>query len=159
MSLRSWTISRVREGLDGVFFDNAREGVEKFGREGRSLGACDWEGAGVAGVSCEPAGGARGCVVAVGLCGWPGCHDVVTGVLISGGSEDGGSEPMPGFNGVRNGDLNGLCSVLAASFSRRRLACGVDIFACRGSLGGFVSICVMRKLVATVAEGDDAISS
>jgi len=48
---------------------------------------------------------------------------------VSGGSEDGGSEPMLGFSGVRKGDLNGLCSVLAASFSRRRFACGVDIFA------------------------------
>lgn len=48
---------------------------------------------------------------------------------VSGGSEDGGSEPMLGFSGVRKGDLNGLCSVLVASFSRRRLACGVDIFA------------------------------
>jgi len=36
---------------------------------------------------------------------------------------------MLGFSGVRKGDLNGLCSVLAASFSRRRFACGVDIFA------------------------------
>lgn len=33
------------------------------------------------------------------------------------------------FSGVRNGDLNGLCSVLVASFSRRRLACGVDMAA------------------------------
>jgi hypothetical protein len=36
---------------------------------------------------------------------------------------------MPGRNGVRNGDLNGLLSVFVASFSRRRFACGVDIFA------------------------------
>lgn len=45
------------------------------------------------------------------------------------GSDEGGSEPMSGFTGVRKGDLNGLWSVLAASFSRRRLACGVGIFA------------------------------
>jgi hypothetical protein len=36
---------------------------------------------------------------------------------------------MLGFNGVRNGDLNGFWSVFVASFSRRRFACGVDIFA------------------------------
>jgi hypothetical protein len=49
---------------------------------------------------------------------------------MSGGSEDGGSEPKPGFNGVRNGDLKGLESVFALSFSRRRFACGVDMFGC-----------------------------
>lgn len=49
------------------------------------------------------------------------------GVLTSGGSEDGGSEPKPFFNGVRNGDLKGLWSVLAASSRRRRFTCGVDI--------------------------------
>jgi hypothetical protein len=36
---------------------------------------------------------------------------------------------MLGFNGVRKGDLNGFWSVFVASFSRRRFACGVDIFA------------------------------
>jgi hypothetical protein len=50
------------------------------------------------------------------------------GVCSSGGSEDGGSSPMLGFKGVRNGDLNGFWSVLVASFSRRRFACGVAIF-------------------------------
>ena len=34
---------------------------------------------------------------------------------------------MLGFKGVRNGDLNGFWSVLVASFSRRRFACGVRI--------------------------------
>lgn len=43
------------------------------------------------------------------------------------GFEDDGSEPVVGFEGVRNGDLNGLCSVFVASFSRRRLASGVDM--------------------------------
>lgn len=51
------------------------------------------------------------------------------GMLTSGGSEDGGSEPKPCFSGVRNGDLKGLWSVLVASLRRRRLACGVDIAA------------------------------
>jgi hypothetical protein len=58
-----------------------------------------------------------------------------TGVLISGGSDDGGSEPKLGFSGVRKGDLNGFWSVLVASFSRRRLACGVDMLACIVALG------------------------
>jgi hypothetical protein len=57
-----------------------------------------------------------------------------TGVCISGGSEDGGSSPMLGFSGVRKGDLNGFLSVFVASFSRRRFACGVDIFAGAGAL-------------------------
>lgn len=42
---------------------------------------------------------------------------------------------MLGFSGVRKGDLNGLSSVLFASFNRRRLACGVDIFAVVVALG------------------------
>lgn len=57
------------------------------------------------------------------------------GVLTSGGSEEGGSEPILGLSGVRNGDLNGFLSVLEASFSLRRLACGVDILACAAALG------------------------
>lgn len=50
------------------------------------------------------------------------------GTWISGGSEDGRSSPMLGFNGVRKGDLKGFWRVFAASFNRRRFACGVDIF-------------------------------
>jgi hypothetical protein len=42
---------------------------------------------------------------------------------------------MLGLSGVRKGDLNGFCSVLVASFSRRRFACGVDIFAAGSALG------------------------
>ena len=57
------------------------------------------------------------------------------GVLTSGGSEEGGSEPMLGRSGVRKGDLNGFLSVFVASFSRRRLACGVDILTCAAALG------------------------
>jgi hypothetical protein len=56
------------------------------------------------------------------------------GVLTSGGSEEGGSEPMLGRSGVRKGDLNGFLSVFVASFSRRRLACGVDILVCAVAL-------------------------
>ena len=51
-----------------------------------------------------------------------------SGAFEPGGSEDGGSEPTTGLTGVRKGDLNGLCSVLVASSSRRRFASGVDIF-------------------------------
>lgn len=89
----------------------------------------DVEGTGVAGGCSNVAGRAECCLI------WsttPGCAAYVsTGIDVcaSGESEDGGSEPKPGFSGVRNGDLNGLCSVLFASFNRRRLACGVDIFA------------------------------
>ncbi len=57
------------------------------------------------------------------------------GVLTSGGSDEGGSEPMFGLSGVRKGDLNGFLKVLEASFSLRRLACGVDILACTAALG------------------------
>ena len=67
---------------------------------------------------------------AVGLSRMVACSNVsLVGPGIPDGSEDGGSSPMLGFNGVRKGDLNGLWSVLVASFNRRRFACGVDIFA------------------------------
>lgn len=88
----------------------------------------------------EVTGVADGCIACAGtVVGCPrpasnvlGPADLVAsaGVLNSGGSEDGGSDPILGLRGVRNGDLNGLFSVFAASFSRRRLACGVDIFGC-----------------------------
>lgn len=57
-----------------------------------------------------------------------------SGVLCSGGSDDGGSEPTLGLSGVRKGDLNGFFNVLVASFSLRRLACGVDIPKCTAAL-------------------------
>lgn len=60
-----------------------------------------------------------------------GCADMLT----SGGSEDGGSEPMLGLSGVRKGDLNGFFKVFAASFSLRRLACGVDMLDGAAALG------------------------
>lgn len=58
------------------------------------------------------------------------------GVVASGGSEKGGSEPMLGLSGVRKGDLNGFFKVFVASFTLRRLACGVDILACAAALRG-----------------------
>jgi hypothetical protein len=68
-------------------------------------------GAGVAGVAAD-------CVILAS------CN------CVSGGSDEGGSlEGEACFNGVRNGDLNGLFRVLLASFIRRRFACGVYIFA------------------------------
>jgi hypothetical protein len=70
-------------------------------------------------------------------CGWRGPATATQGVaavintdvLMSGGSEDGGSEPKLCFSGVRKGDLKGLWSVLVASLSRRRFASGVDMLA------------------------------
>lgn len=124
-------ISRVRAGLVAAFLDTVRDGVERLEREGSGLDTRGLEGPGVAGV----------CFASAAVYSLPAldgrevaCNIVSSCVLSSGGSEDGGSEPMPGFNGVRNGDLNGLWSVFAASFSRRRFACGVDIFAGTGAL-------------------------
>jgi len=128
-------ISRATEGFDGAFFDATRDGVDRFGRETRGfetrgvtldvaviLGGCI-EAVQVAACCAPLSAGAvlAGAIVVLGLSS--------AGVWISGGSEDGGSSPMLGFNGVRNGDLNGFWSVFVASFSRRRFACGVDIFA------------------------------
>lgn len=83
---------------------------------------------GVAGAGAAAVGCAFSCVVAVtgvvdGLENEVSCAVV----RVSGGSEDGGSEPMLGLTGVRKGDLNGFFKVVEASFSLRRLACGVDI--------------------------------
>lgn len=47
--------------------------------------------------------------------------------LVSGVSGPCGSESVVGLSGVRKGDLNGFFKVLVASFSLRRLACGVNI--------------------------------
>lgn len=54
-------------------------------------------------------------------------RDAGFGVDSSTCSDDGESSPGPGLRGVRNGDLKGLLSVLAAVFRRRRFAWGVDI--------------------------------
>jgi hypothetical protein len=117
-------ISRVREALTGTFFVALREGVAKLGREGSGFEGRGLEGAGVAGCLVDAA-------FVVGYTSGAS-FDVTPGVPISGGSEDGGSEPKPGLKGVRKGDLNGFCSVFVASFNRRRFACGVDIFAAVG---------------------------
>ena len=115
--------------------DATRDEVDVFGRDESGVVTRDIRGTGVA----------RGCsedAAIVGLClSWsvvvrpPVYTEPNTGVFISDGSDDGGSEPGLGFNGVRNGDLNGLWSVFAASFSLRRLACGVDILAAIQALG------------------------
>jgi len=129
-------ISRATEGFDDVFFDATRDGVDRFGRETRGFET--------RGVTLDVAGVLGGCIEAeqVAACCAPLSAGAVllagaivvlgissAGAWTSGGSEDGGSSPMLGFNGVRNGDLNGFWSVFVASFSRRRFACGVDIFA------------------------------
>lgn len=75
----------------------------------------------------------------------PSAEAVAMGVFSSGGSEEGGSSPMLGFNGVRKGDLNGFWSVLVASFSRRRLACGVDILS--------TGLALVLAVMATIAIG------
>jgi hypothetical protein len=120
----------VREALTGAFFVALREGVAKLGREGSGFEGRGLEGAGVAGCLMDARGPSR---FVVGYTSGAS-FEVAPGVPISGGSEDGGSEPKPGLNGVRKGDLNGFCSVLVASFSRRRFACGVDIFAGKRAL-------------------------
>jgi hypothetical protein len=129
-------ISRVRAGFVGAFLDKVFEGVEELGRV---EGGCERRGRHGAG-----AGVARGFSTCAGdTSEWSFAAAfmcVVIGVWISGGSDEGGSEPKPGFNGVRNGDWKGLESVFALSFSRRRFACGVDM------LGRALSFVLYRKL-------------
>jgi hypothetical protein len=127
-------MSRVREGFEGAFFARPREDVEKLGREGSGLEARGKSRA-VAGDAGNGLGATTDASLFAGTRGGTTREVVAIDVPISGGSEEGGSEPMPGFRGVRNGDLNGLWSVFAASFSRRRLACGVDILGCAEALG------------------------
>jgi hypothetical protein len=143
ISLRSSIISRASDSFEGVFFETVRDGVEKFGRDASGFEARDLEGPGVAGVCSEGALVAAGCspLWADGVRVVAKVEAAITrkaagaGVCTSGGSEDGGSSPMVGFNGVRKGDLKGFLSVFVASFNRRRFACGVDIFAAVGALG------------------------
>ena len=129
----------MREGFEGVFFGATREGVEKFGRDTRGFEMRGLEATGVPGTWLET-------VVLVDCCrplpletSSLVASSAAFGVIgaeawTSGGSDDGGSSPMLGFNGVRKGDLNGFWSVFVASFNRRRFACGVDIFAALGAL-------------------------
>lgn len=100
-------ISRVRDG--GGFLGLVRVGV--------------WEvrGAGVRRGNADDVG--------VLICRVPET-ELGAEASISGVSDDEGSlESVLCFNGVRKGDLNGLRSVVEASFNRRRFACGVDIVA------------------------------
>ena len=112
ISLRNCIISRVREGLDGALVPDFRVATFNLGRDSEGVAAFARWGTGPlvrfgVGVDVTFAG---------------------SGAFEPGGSEDGGSEPTTGLTGVRKGDLNGLCSVLVASSSRRRFASGVDIF-------------------------------
>jgi hypothetical protein len=130
--------SRVREGFVGVFFETDCEGVEKLEREVSGLAKRGWEGGAGVGTTFVCRGTAR---AIAGVASGAGYEFGRTGVLISGGSDEGGSEPMLGLSGVRKGDLNGFLSVFVASFSLRRLACGVDILACAVALGtGWISL-------------------
>lgn len=121
----------MRDGLDGVFFGADLEGVDELGRDASGLVKRGCEG-------IDVATAAFGCAGALGPVSGAVSGVVYeierAGVLTSGGSEEGGSEPMLGLSGVRNGDLNGLFKVFVASFSRRRLACGVDILICAAAL-------------------------
>lgn len=117
-----------------MLLDASREGVDGFGRDTRVFGILDAEGL-CAGATFPEAD------VVVAFCSalLVECAELVQTELsadlpfvddsVSGGSENGGSSPMLGFDSVRKGDLNGFCNVFAASFSRRRFACGVDMFA------------------------------
>lgn len=138
--MRSCIISRAAEGLEGVLLDASRKGVAEFDRDTRVFGTLDAAGL------CVGATFPEADVVAFCSALFVERAELAPTELspdlsfvhdsVSGGSEDGGSSPMLGFNGVRKGDLNGFCSVFAASFSRRRFACGVDISA---TLPTFVS--------------------
>lgn len=62
--------------------------------------------------------------VAVDCTGATGPSSTIPGVFAA---LDESSAAICGFNGVRKGDLNGLCKVRVASSRRRRFAAGVDI--------------------------------
>lgn len=132
ISLRSCIISRAAEGLEGVLLAASREGVE-FGRGTRVFGALNAECL-CADATFPEGDGVAFCPALFVECAELAQTESSSNISLAddsedGGSEDGGSSPMLGFNGVRKGDLNGLCSVFAASFSRRRFACGVDMSA------------------------------
>lgn len=115
----------MRDGFDSVFFGGDRKDVvEPFEHEVSGLKARGFDDTGI-----EAAAFGRANAVAVvkglvsGAVSGRGC----AGMLMSGGSDDGGSDPMLGLSGVRKGDLNGFFNVFVASFSLRRLARDVDI--------------------------------
>ena len=94
-------ISRINESFNGVFFDGVVDGARAFGRGKTGFERRGFEGARVVGDFCAGATGEGGCwsfLVALQSVACTGF-----GMDISEGSE-----PMPGLNGVRKGDLNGL---------------------------------------------------
>lgn len=125
----------MREDFDGIFFAAGREGVDRLVRAATGLAERGCKGASVVATAF---GGAGGLVWVAGAVLRVVYSAEYAQMLTSGGSEDGGSEPMFGLSGVRKGDLNGFFKVLAASFSLRRLACGVDI------LDGAAALRVLR---------------
>jgi len=154
----------VREGFEGIFFGATREGVERFGRDTRGFEMRGLEATGVAGIWPETAVLVDCCppllLEALTLV----VTSAVSGVIgaemwTSGGSDDGRSSPMLGFNGVRKGDLNGFWSVFVASFSRRRFACGVDIFAALGALECSGITCRQSWVMDVVSAARIAMSS
>ena len=109
--MRRRTISRVRLGFDVTFFSEVRVAVINPG----------WASDGAVAFAKRGAGSLLMLRVGVN-------ESIADSWLFeSGVSEDGGSEPTTGLHGVRKGDLKGLVSVLLASSSRRRFACGVDM--------------------------------
>jgi hypothetical protein len=132
--LRSCIISRATDGLEGVFFDTNREGITEYERGTRVFGILGVEVSDAGAIWAERVVITTWCLTllidSVGTVQAELSPEIVfVGALTSDGSEDGGSSPMLGFSGVRKGDLNGFWSVLVASSSRRRFACGVDILA------------------------------
>lgn len=123
--------SRARDGFDSVFFGACCEGFFKLVRVANGLAHCACEGTGVVAAVLIGAGALAGVAGVVSGVAYEVKH---AAVLISGGSDEGGSEPMLGLSDVRKGDLNGFFRVFVASFSLRRLACGVDILAFAAAL-------------------------
>lgn len=138
-------ISRATDGFEGVFLEVLRDNVDRLGRDVRGFEMRDPTDAAVVG-SCSEVAAVAACCVTFSLAG-RGFTYADTGKFthVSGGSEDGGSEPILGLKGVRKGDLNGFWSVFVASFNRRRLACGVDIFAVSVTLVATRTDCACRK--------------
>lgn len=126
-------ISRVR--LGDVFLGLEREGVVKVSRRG--VAVCPW---GMEGVESEATVGVSMAVDRVGAS---------EGALLDGAC---------GFNGVRKGDLKGLWSVFEASFSRRRLACGVDMISNTLPLAALVR-CKELAVIIKVGGGHEAVAT